>query len=270
MRVRVGSTVAVVVVAALAAAGPAWGQESRPAESERVAQVGAVAISKAEFDHWFTAARRSLFEREVGLAPPGYEECVAEKRRQRAAKGWRRLSDDELRARCRIDHGSVRRQTLQFLVQGQWVEQEAAAQGVHVGPRQVERLFERQKRAAFPSERAYQRFLRRSGATEPDIKHRVHLDALQTVLTRRSAARAKPVTNRDVARYRAAHPRRFAGVERAKANRQIRRLLSSRREQAALAGFIEGFRSRYRAQTWCAPGYAIAECGAIAPAPSAP
>lgn len=265
MRVREGLTVA--VVAMLLAAGPATAQEMPPAEAERVAQVGAVAISKAEFDHWFAAASRSQFERVVELEPPGYADCVAAKRRQRTAKGWRPLSADELRARCRIDHGSLRRQTLQFLVQGQWVQHEAAAQGVRVGPRRVDRLFESQKRMAFPTERAYQRFLRSSGSDEGDIKYRIRLDALQNVLTRRIVARAKPVTDREVSRYRAAHPRRFASVERAKANRKVKLLLSSRREQAALAVFIEGFRGRYRALTWCAPGYAIAECGAIAPPP---
>lgn len=265
MRVRVGSMVA--VAAMLLAVAPAAAQAPPPAESERVAQVGAVAISKAEFDHWFASASRSLFDRKVELEAPEYADCVAATRRQRAAKRKPPLSGDELRARCRIHHGELRRQTLQFLVQGQWVQQEAAAHGVHIGPRQVERVFESQKRAAFPTERAYQRFLRSSGSDEDDIKHRIHLDVLQNAITRRVTARAKPVTDRDVARYRAAHPRRFAGLKRAKAHRQIRRLLSSRREQATLQGFIEGFRGRYRALTWCAPGYAIAECGALAPPP---
>jgi hypothetical protein len=264
MRVRVGSMVA--VVAMLLAVGPVAAQEPPPsAESERVAQVGAVAISKAEFDHWFAAASRMKFKRAVELEAPEYADCVTAKRRQRAKKRRPSLSDDELRASCRIDHRSLRRQTLQFLVQGQWVEQEAAAHGVRVGPRRVERVFESQKRMAFPNEHAYQRFLRRSGSDETDIKHRVRLDELQNALTRKITARAKPVSDRDVARYRAAHPRRFAGMGRAKANRQIRRQLSSQREQATLQGFIDGFRGRYRALTWCAPGYAIAECGAIAP-----
>jgi hypothetical protein len=266
MRVREGLTVA--VVATLLTAGPAAAQEMPPDGPERVAQVGTVAISKAEFDHWFASASRSQFERTIELEAPGYADCVAAKRKQRAARRWRPLAADELRTRCRIDHGSLRRQTLQFLVQGQWVEQEAAAQGVQVGPRRVDRLFESQKRLAFPRERAYQRFLRSSGATEADIKYRIRLDALQNAMTRRLTARAKPVTERDVARYRAAHPRRFADVDRAKANRRIRRLLVSQREQGTLTSFIEDFRSRYRALTWCAPGYAIAECGAIAPPPA--
>jgi hypothetical protein len=47
--------------------------------------------------------------------------------------------------------------------------------------------------------------------------------------------------------------------------RHVTRNVAPAREQIALARFIEGFRKRYRAMTWCADGYAIAECGAIAP-----
>jgi hypothetical protein len=163
----------------------------------------------------------------------------------------------------------VRRSVVQFLVQGQWIQQEAALRGVEVGARRVERLLTSQKRAAFPNERAYRRFLRDSGTNETAIKYRIRLDALQTGLTRQLKRRVAPVTERDVARYRAAHAERYRGMRRAEANSQIRRLLVTRRQQLTLAGLIDRFRKHYRAITWCADGYAIAECGAIAPAPPA-
>jgi hypothetical protein len=217
-----------IVVAALQCA-PAGAQEVS-APDERVGQVGAVAISLTEFEHWFAAATHSWFGRPMELVPPGYERCTTAKRKLRAAKGWRKLRQRELRARCRRDHGMVRRQVMQFLVQAQWIEQEAAAVGVTVSERRVQQIFESQKRAAFPNERGYRRFLRESGANEADILYRVRLDALQNRLTRRVTRNAGPA-----------------------------------REQIALGLFIEGFRKRYRAITWCADGYAIAECGAIAP-----
>lgn len=217
----------VAVAAALLASGSAGAQEAPPAGDERVAQVGDVAIAKADFDHWFASAANSHFRGPVELVGPDYQRCVEAKRRQRAAKRWRPLDDMELRRRCQGDHRMLRHDVLQFLIQAQWVEQEAVAQGVRIGQRGVDRLFESQKRAAFPTERAYRRFLRESSVTEADIKFRIRLDALQNRLTRRVRARGE-----------------------------------------SLAGFIEGFRARYRAMTWCAPGYAIAECGAIAPAES--
>jgi hypothetical protein len=257
-----------VVTVALGGNVVAAAQEAPPS-LEVVAQVGDVAIAKAEFDWWFVQAAHSQFGRPMELVPPGYERCVAAKGRQRAARGWRRLDEVELRARCGRDHRFVRRSVLQFLVQGQWIQQEAALRGVEVGARRVERLFKSQKRTAFPDERAYQRFLRKSGTNEVAIKYRIRLDALQTGLTRQLKRRVAPVTKRDVSRYRAAHPKAYRGMGRAKANRQIRRLLVSQRQQLMLAGFIDRFRKHYRAITWCAEGYAIAECGAIAPAPPA-
>ncbi|HYI79742.1 MAG TPA: SurA N-terminal domain-containing protein [Thermoleophilaceae bacterium] len=181
MRLREG-VLAGIVVAALSCVS-ATAQELPPPD-ERVAQVGAVAISRTDFDHWFASASHSQFGRPMELVSPGYERCTAAKRKLRAAKGWRKLSERELRSRCARDHRDVRRQVMQFLVQGQWVEQEAATRGVAVSERRVEQIFEKQKRAAFSNERGYQRFLRESGATETDILYRIRLDTLQNRLTR--------------------------------------------------------------------------------------
>ncbi|HEU0019958.1 MAG TPA: SurA N-terminal domain-containing protein [Thermoleophilaceae bacterium] len=243
---------------------PAAAQEVPPPE-ERVGQVGAVAISLTEFEHWFAAATHSQFQQSMEFVAPGYERCTAAKRKLRAANGWRRLGGRELRARCARDHRMVRRQVMQFLVQSQWVEQEAAAVGVVVSERRVRQVFESQKRTAFPNERGYQRFLRESGASEADILYRIRLDTLQNRLTRHVTSHAEPVTAEDVARYRADHPDRYKNLSDGKANRKVRRQLQSASEQMTLGLFIEGFRKRYRALTWCADGYAIAECGAIAP-----
>lgn len=263
MRVREGLLVAVAT--ALLASGSAAAQETQAPGAEPVATVGDVPIAKAAYDHWLAEASHSHFRRRVELLPPGYEQCVTAKRRQRAAKRWRLLDPAELRRRCRLDHNMLHRTVVQFLIQAEWIQQEASRQGISVGPRRVERLFESQKRAAFPSEQAYQRFLRTSGSDEVDIKFRIRLDALQNGLTRLVTERARPVTKRDVARYRSAHPRRFADLDSRKAERRIRGLLQSQREQASLGDFIEGFRSRSRARTWCADGYVIEECGALAP-----
>jgi len=169
------------------------------------------------------------------LVPPSYERCVTVKRRKRVTKRWRWLNEPALRERCARDHRSLRRMTLRFLVQGQWVEQEAARRGIHVSERHVKRLFERQRRLAFPERGGYERFLRESGASEAGIKYRIRLDVLQNRITRRTTSR--PVTTRG--------------------------------QQRALQRFIEDFRKRYVAVTWCAAGYEIAECGATTAPPLA-
>ncbi len=222
MRLREG-VLAGIVVAALQCV-PAAAQEVPPLD-DRVAQVGSVAISRADFDHWFASASRSQFQRSMEFVAPEYERCTAAKRKLRAKRGWRKLGERELRSRCARHHRELRRQVMQFLVQAQWIEQEAAARGVAVSDQRVAQVFKRQKRAAFPNDRGYRRFLRRSGATEADIIFRVRLDILQDRVTRHVIKQAK----------------------------------------VPLGRFIEDFRKRYRAMTWCADGYVVAECGAIAP-----
>lgn len=217
---------------AVAAAGPVAAQEDAPPAPEIVAQVGEEAIGKAEFDEWLAQATHAQFRRPVEMVPPRYRQCVA----------------------------------ATFLVQSRWVEQEAESRGVDVSPARVDRVFRRQKRQAFRTKRAYRRFLHTSGATESGIKQRVRLDLLQNALTRIAISKVAPVTRRDIARYRANHRRRFAGMRRAEANRRIRALLVSRREQRALTRVIVDFRDRYAAITWCAPGHQIDDCGAPAPA----
>jgi hypothetical protein len=140
VRLREGVLAGVVVAALLCV--PATAQEVPP-EGERVAQVGAVAISRADFDHWFAAAAHTQAGRPMEFVAPGYERCTAAKRRLRVKKGWRKLDGRELRARCAQDHHELRRQVMQFLVQSQWVEQEAASRGVAVTERRVRQIFKR-------------------------------------------------------------------------------------------------------------------------------
>lgn len=255
----------VSVVLTVAAAGPVAAQEGPSLAPDAVAQVGEEAIAKAEFDEWLAQATHAQFRRPVEMVSPRYRQCAAAMRAHRAAKGWRDLGARALRMRCRSQHRALRRQVLVFLVQSRWVEQEAESRGVDVSPRRVDRVFRRQKRRAFPTDRAYRRFLRSSGAPESSIKQRVRLDLLQSALTRIATSKIAPVTKRDIARYRADNRKRFAGMRRAKANRKIRRVLVSRRQQRAVARFIADFREHYVGITWCAPGHQIDECGAFTP-----
>lgn len=143
---------------------PAAAQESPPSP-DPVAQVGAVAISKADYEHWFAQAVHSHFGRPMELVGPRYDRCVAAKRRKRVTEKWRWLGERELRERCVRDHRALHGQVVQFLVQAQWVEQEAARRGVRVGERRVDRMFERQRRLAFPEEGGYE--IAECGASAP-------------------------------------------------------------------------------------------------------
>jgi foldase protein PrsA len=258
-----------VIVAALVAlpaivATPAAAQEL-PAEA--VAQVGEETLSKRDFDRWLRIAARADGGRRAVLDPPRFERCAAAERR-RLARNGRRLSRRALRRRCTRRYETSRAEVMQFLLQGMWVRQEAAAVGIAVAPERVRRSFERQKRDAFRSERAYRRFLRRSGMSEADVLFRVELDLLQGRLVQRVAAMARPVTGEEVDRYRANHRRRYRGLSRAAARRRIRVLLESRRQQRAIDAFVGDFRARSRAITACAEEFVVGECGSAVPEPS--
>lgn len=259
-----------LLVAPTLAAGPAVAQDEPPPAPEVVAQVGAEEISKAEFDDWLATHPSG---RPVKMAPPRYERCVAARRAKRAAKGWRKLGVHALRKRCRRQHRALwrrhraaRREVLTLLVQARWIEQEAQSQGIELSEERLDQAFRKYKRRAFGTERAYRRFLHSFGITESSAKYAFRLDLLGKAIKRRVTSEIAPVTKRDVARFRARHRGRFAGMRRARANRKIRAEIVSRREQRVLARFVADFRARYAAITWCAPGHRIDECGAPTPA----
>ena len=67
---------------------------------------------------------------------------------------------------------------MQLLISFRWIEGEAALQGITVSTRRVNAEYRRQKRASFPKERDFRRFLRTSGQTIADVKYRVRIDLL--------------------------------------------------------------------------------------------
>ena len=103
---------------------------------------------------------------------------------------------------------------MQFLIQAQWVEQEAEERDVEVSDAEVKKSFEDQKKQAFPKEKDYQKFLKDSGMTEEDILFRVKLDQLQTKLTQKITEDEGKVTDEDIQDYYDKNKKRFAQPER--------------------------------------------------------
>jgi SurA-like protein len=199
---------------------PATAQEP-PLPDGVVALVGDERIGKGEFRHWLRIAARG---------------------------------DDQAR------RGALRDSTMLYLLHRTWTAQEAAARGIVVKPARVRGAFERQKREAFPDERAYRNFLRETGMTEADLLERLEFDILQRRLTRAASANVPAVTKEDVDDYYARHRRRYSELTPTAARRAIRVHLTATRRQRAITRFIESFRARYRAMTTCAKGYVIDAC----------
>ena len=78
---------------------------------------------------------------------------------------------------------------MQFLIQAEWVQQEAEERDIEVTDEEVKKPFEDQKKQAFPNDKDYQQFLKTSGMTEEDILFRVKLDAAPDRSSRRRSPR---------------------------------------------------------------------------------
>ncbi len=161
---------------------------------DAVAVVGDVPVSLQEYERWYAASARADESAEGGASP------------------------DELK-----------QQVMQFLLQSQWVRQEAERRGIEISAVELRRRFDRQKEEAFTEESEYGEFLRESGTTEQNVLYQVEIDALQDKLSQQVKAR--------------------------------RPGLSAKAKQAALDDFTAEFRDYFRARTKCRAGYIVSECG---------
>ena len=254
-RRRRSAFLAATSVIALSLGLPAAETRAASLPPAAVATVGGQPVTKVKFDYWLAIAARG-----ARIDPPRFGRCIAVERR-RARRRGRNPSRRGLRSKCGGRYAATRADVTKFLIEELWIRQEAASRGLSLGPGEIRREFQRQRRSAFSNRREYRRFLRESGQKEADILLRVELDLLQTRLSELVARSAAPVTSEDVSRYYAKHRHRFRKLRRPLARRMIRRLLRARREVRALDRFSEDFRRRSKAKTICMPRYVVTECG---------
>ena len=203
-------------VAALAAAAAVVAGCGDSVPSNSVAKVGDTSITKKEFDRWFTNAARG--QQQGGQAvvpdPPNFDKCVAALKGTPLPKGTPKPKDSALKKQCKQQYDQLKGEVMQFLIQAQWVQQEAEAQEVKVTDAEIKRSFEDQKKQAFPKEADYQKFLKSSGMSEQDILFRVKLDTLQTKLTQKVTEDKGKVTEAEIKDYYEKNKKRFAQPER--------------------------------------------------------
>src|SRR3954464_13213729 len=136
-----------------------------------VATVDGNAITKSTFTHWLTGAPKSGGQPPPAIPkPPDFAACVAAKRKAlpKPAKGQPKTTDAQLKTQCKQEYDSLRDQVLQLLISFQWIQGEAKDLGVKVTDAEVKKQFETQKKASFPKEADYKKFLKTSGQTEDD------------------------------------------------------------------------------------------------------
>jgi foldase protein PrsA len=183
--------------------------------SGAVAKVGDETITQQEFDKWLNTAAQGQAQGGAGAVPdpPDFQKCVAAKKKLPAPQGQEKPKDSELKKQCETEYEALRTEVMQFLIQAEWVEQEAEAQDVKVSDKEIRKSLEDQKNQAFPNEKAYKEFLKSSGMTEEDVLFRVRLDQLQQKLTQKITADAKKVSDGDIQEYYEKNKKRFAQPE---------------------------------------------------------
>jgi foldase protein PrsA len=181
-----------------------------------VAKVGDETITQEEFDKWVETAVKSQAQggQVVVPDPPDFEKCVAGKKKTPAPEGQKKPTDAELKKQCKTEYDALKSEVMQFLIQAEWVQQEAADRDIEVTEAAVEKSFEEQKKQAFPTDKAYKQFLETSGMSEADILFRVKLSLLQEKLTKKITDEAKTVSASDVEEYYDKNKNRFAQPER--------------------------------------------------------
>jgi foldase protein PrsA len=181
-----------------------------------VAKVGDETITQDEFDKWVETAVKSQAQGGTAVVPdpPDYTKCVAAKKKTPAPAGQKKQTDAALEKQCKTEYTTLKREVMQFLIQSEWVTQEADKRDITVSDKAVRKSFEDQKKQAFPTDKAYKSFLKTSGMTEADILFRVKLSQLQEKLTKDVTEDAKKVSTADVSEYYDKNEKRFAQPER--------------------------------------------------------
>jgi foldase protein PrsA len=202
---------------ALGAAAVAGCGNDVPAGS--VAKVADATIEKSQFDKWMKSgsSQSATGGQTTAPDPPTYAKCIAAKKKQPVPKGSSSPTEASLKKQCKSEYDQLKGDVMQFLIQAEWVQQEATARGIKVSDQEVKKRLEDEKARAFPGkkgEQRYQQFLKTSGMSEEDILYRFKLETLQQKLTQKVTEKESKVTDQDVAEYYAKNKKRFAQPER--------------------------------------------------------
>jgi foldase protein PrsA len=187
--------------------------------SGSVAKVGDSEITKEEFDKWLKSASQGAAAGGQSAAPdpPEFKKCIAAKREQPQPQGGANPTTEQLKKQCRDEYDQLKGDVMQFLIQAEWVQQEAEEQDIKVSDQEVRNRLEEEKKRAFPGkdgEKRYQEFLKTSGMSEEDILFRFKLETLQQKLTQKITESEAKVTDQDVKEYYEKNKKRFAQPER--------------------------------------------------------
>jgi foldase protein PrsA len=208
-----------------------------------VARVGDQSIKRNTFDHWMQIAAVSSAGQAstTGAAPPkaqvpdapNFSKCVAQKKATAAApaKGTPEPTPAQLKGQCQTEYNTLRNQVLEFLIRGNWIEQETTKQNLKVSDKDVQKQIDAAVKQAFQNPADFQKFLQRSGLTQADVFYQQRNQLLQQKLTEKVTKAQGTVTNAQIQAYYDKNKSKFATPER----RDLRIVLTKTKEKAAQA-----------------------------------
>jgi foldase protein PrsA len=181
-----------------------------------VATVDGNNIAKSQFDHWMVVAVKSSSGASATVPdPPNYTKCIADKRAAaKKTKGQPKQTDAQLKTQCQQTYNQLRQQVLQLLISNQWIEGEAAKQGVKVTDAEVQKSFQQQKKQSFPKDADFQKFLKQSGQTQQDILERVKIDLLSNKIRDKVIKGKDKVSDAQIQSYYNKNKARYAQPEK--------------------------------------------------------
>lgn len=116
-----------------------------------------------------------------------------------------------------------------FLISSDWVIGEAQERHIVISETKVRHTYDHIRHQQFPRNREFKAFLKSSGETVADLLFRVRLNLLSAKIQRQV-----------IAGHHGAHS-----------------------QKQALSRFVREFKTRWQAQTYCEPAYAVSDCGHV-------
>ena len=207
-----------------------------------VAKVGDQTIRRSTFDHWMQIAAVSAAGQTAttGAAPkaqvpdaPSFTKCIAQKKAAagKPAKGQPEPTEAQLKGQCQQEYNQLRDQVLEFLIRGNWIEQETKKQNLKVSDKDVQKQIDAAVKQAFQNPGDFAKFLQRSGLTQADVFYQQRNQLLQQKLTEKVTKAQGNVTDAQIQQYYDKNKAKFATPER----RDLRIVLTKTQAKAEQA-----------------------------------
>lgn len=242
-----------LLVAAIALSG---------AGSAPVARIAGQPVSFQSFEHWLAAAAVSAHASDSQLPAalpvgPRYSGCVSSLRAALARSGTHATppSAASLRSECHSYLVSLAEGVIGFLISAHWYLDQAAREHVSVPAATVQAAMRR----SFPKRAGLLRFLSASRLSESDLRFEAHVALVAQRLDALHSGPTPTISRAQITSYYDANRSQLHGETLAQATPAIRQLLIEQAQAPALDSYLQRVQRYWRARTYCARGYRVAE-----------